>query len=69
MSGQAGQGGIELFKTYLLISGSRHGGQIKRAIPFGEHLQLSAGLVQEEQIGIPIGPASKPSELPLRPII
>lgn len=71
MSGQTGQGGILLFNTYLLMSGSRHGGQIKRAMPFGVQLQLSAGLVQEEHRGIPAGPvpAVNPSAVCLRPII
>lgn len=57
MSGHDGHGGIELFNTYLLMSGSRHGGQIKRAIPLGVHLQLSWDLLQEEQSGIPAKPS------------
>jgi hypothetical protein len=62
-----GQGGIELFNTYLLISCSRQGGQIKRAIPLGVHLQVSAGFVQEAQIGMPAILELKPSETPRLP--
>jgi hypothetical protein len=53
MSGHEGQGGIELFNTYLLISGSRQGGQIKRAIPLGVHLHESACFSHSAQIGTP----------------
>jgi hypothetical protein len=55
-SGQAWQGGIELFNTYMLISGSRQGGQIKRAIPFGVQAQEGAGFVHAEHTGTPAIP-------------
>jgi hypothetical protein len=67
ISGQAGQGGIVLFNTYLLMSGSRQGGQIKRAIPLGVHPQLSWPLRQREQIGTPTNPSFVWNPSRLRP--
>jgi len=44
---------MEDFNTYLLMSGSRQGGQIKRAIPLGVHLQESCACVHAEHTGTP----------------
>jgi hypothetical protein len=48
--------------TYLLRSGSRQGGQIRRARPLEGQVHLEADLEQLEQIGTPGIPEVNPSE-------
>ena len=58
MSGHAWQGGMLDFSTYLLISASRQGGQIRRASPFVLQPQLEAAFLHEEHVGTPVRPSS-----------
>jgi hypothetical protein len=44
--------------TYLLRSGARQGGQIKRAIPFAVHEHEEADFLHDEHLGTPLIPSS-----------
>jgi hypothetical protein len=57
MSGHAWQGGMLDLRTYLLISASRQGGQIRRAIPLAPHAHFEAFCLHDEHLGIPVRPS------------
>ena len=58
MSGHAWHGGMLDLRTYLLISASRQGGQIRRATPFAVQPHLEADFLHEEHLGTPVRPSS-----------
>lgn len=60
MSGHCWQGGIDAFKTYLLRSGSRQGGQTGAVAPT-PHLEHGNKPPQRPQAGVLEAPETNPS--------